>query len=170
MKLRKRLLWLFIPILALTLAAVGALSERLLLSRFDRQDSAQLMNKARQLQERMELDISRHLDLLRSLAWWDATYAFIGQPRADYIRSNLPAARLANLDLDFMVFFDRQPRIVAQTWRARDLLDLIDLLPAGKIPAGTMNVVAFGPKLAKKKVSPYMTTKPIWLPGVVQWW
>jgi diguanylate cyclase (GGDEF)-like protein/PAS domain S-box-containing protein len=131
MKLRKRLLWLFIPILALTLAAVGALSERLLLSRFDRQDSAQLMNKARQLQERMELDISRHLDLLRSLAWWDATYAFIGQPRADYIRSNLPAARLANLDLDFMVFFDRQPRIVAQTWRARDLLELIDLLPQG---------------------------------------
>lgn len=129
MNLRKRLLWLLIPILALTLVAVGALSERLLLSRFDRQDSAQLMSKSRHLQERMEADISHHLDLLRSLAWWDQTYGFIEQPRVDYIRSSLPPERLANLDLDFMVFFDRQPRIVAQTWRGQNLLELIDLLP-----------------------------------------
>jgi len=131
MNLRKRLLWLFIPTLTLTLVAVGALSERLLLSRFDRQDSAQLMSKSRHLQERMEADISRHLDLLRSLAWWDQTRAFIEEPRVDYIRSNLPAARLANLDLDFMVFFDRQPRIVAQTWRAQRLFELPGLLAEG---------------------------------------
>ncbi|WP_286784603.1 MULTISPECIES: sensor domain-containing diguanylate cyclase [Pseudomonas] len=131
MNLRKRLLWLFIPTLTLTLVAVGALSERLLLSHFDRQDSAQLMSKSRHLHEHMEADISRHLDLLRSLAWWDLTYTFIERPRVDYIRSNLPAARLANLDLDFMVFFDRQPRIVAQTWRAQQLLEVTDLLPEG---------------------------------------
>jgi diguanylate cyclase (GGDEF)-like protein/PAS domain S-box-containing protein len=138
MKLRTRLLWLFIPILASTLATVGALSERLLLSRFDRQDSAQLTNKARQLQQRLQLEIARHLDQLRSLAWWDASRAFIERPGADYIRSNLPAARLANLDLDFLVVFDRQPRIVAQTWRSQDVFELIDLLPHGSKAARSM--------------------------------
>nr|ACR36661.1 unknown [Zea mays] len=44
----------------------------------------------------------------------------------------------------------------------------VDRSLAGKISAGTMNVVALGPKLAKKKVRPYMTMKPMWCPGVVQ--
>jgi hypothetical protein len=47
----------------------------------------------------------------------------------------------------------------------------VDRSLARKISVGMMNVVALGPKLAKKKVRPYMTTKPMWFPGVVvQWW
>lgn len=37
----------------------------------------------------------------------------------------------------------------------------VDLSLAGKISAGTTKVVLLGPKLAKKKVNAYMTTKPI---------
>uniref|UniRef100_A0A8R7UKG4 Uncharacterized protein n=1 Tax=Triticum urartu TaxID=4572 RepID=A0A8R7UKG4_TRIUA len=45
----------------------------------------------------------------------------------------------------------------------------VDRSLAGKISAGTMKVVELGPKLAKKKVSAYSTTNPMWFPGVVQW-
>ncbi len=40
----------------------------------------------------------------------------------------------------------------------------VDLNLAGKSSAGTMNVVAFGPKLAKKKVNAYKTMKAMWFP------
>lgn len=55
---------------------------------------------------------------------------------------------------------------------AADIPCQVDLSLAGKISAGTINVVALGPKLAKKKVNPYITTKPIrlacnqWLKGI----
>ncbi|KAJ0603090.1 hypothetical protein HanRHA438_Chr03g0147171 [Helianthus annuus] len=41
---------------------------------------------------------------------------------------------------------------------------------AGKISAGTTKVVELGPKLAKKNVNEYMTTKPIRFSCWVQWW
>ncbi|KAF7837473.1 phosphoenolpyruvate carboxylase kinase 1-like [Senna tora] len=46
---------------------------------------------------------------------------------------------------------------------AADMPWQVDLSLAGKISAGTTNVVALGPKLAKKKVNEYITTNPILL-------
>ncbi|MCE3049967.1 hypothetical protein HAX54_046221 [Datura stramonium] len=44
----------------------------------------------------------------------------------------------------------------------------VGLSLAGKISAGTTNMIALGPKFAKKKVREYITTNPIWLSFNVQ--
>ena len=49
MTLRKRLFWLFVPLLLLTLLSAYWLSERILLSRFDNQDRTLLLNDAERL-------------------------------------------------------------------------------------------------------------------------
>lgn len=51
---------------------------------------------------------------------------------------------------------------------AAELLWHVDLNLAGNNSAGTINVVALGPKFEKKNVSAYNATKPVWL-TVYQW-
>ncbi|KAL0913693.1 hypothetical protein M5K25_017171 [Dendrobium thyrsiflorum] len=53
------------------------------------------------------------------------------------------------------------PTIAPAFPAAADIPWHVDLNLAGKISAGTMKVVLFGPKLAKKKVKAYITTKPM---------
>ncbi|MGH8355629.1 MAG: CHASE4 domain-containing protein, partial [Pseudomonas sp.] len=129
MTLRKRLLWLFAPLLVLTLLIVYALSERILLSRFDRQDQESLFAEAKQLHLYLDAEIQRNLSMLRSYAWWDDSYAFVQRPDPDFVRRALEADVQIQLVFDFMVYFDNNGRVIGELWTPPDLMDM---LPVGR--------------------------------------
>ncbi|MCY1346255.1 diguanylate cyclase (GGDEF) domain protein [compost metagenome] len=117
MTLRKRLLWLSIPLLLLTVLIVSGLSQYLLLSRFDHQDRQLLFNTAEDLGRHIDNSITRNLDLLRSYAWWDDSYEFaMGLNREKFTRRNLDPDSLINLGFDFMVYVDDDGRVLAEQW------------------------------------------------------
>nr|WP_298143121.1 diguanylate cyclase [uncultured Pseudomonas sp.] len=124
MTLRKRLFWLFTPLLLLTLLSIYALSEHILLSRFDRQDQQTLFADASQVHLYLDTESQRHLSMLRSYAWWDESYDFIQQPTKNFIERQLQTDVLINLAFDFMVYFDQNGNIVGEFWSLPDLLDL----------------------------------------------
>lgn len=124
MTLRNRLLWLFAPLLLLTLLVVYALSERILLERFDQQDEQALLGEARQLDLYLQTENRRHLDMLRSYAWWDDSYAFVQQPTGGFIQQQLQSDALINQVFDFMLFFDAHEQIVGELWSAPALSTL----------------------------------------------
>ena len=128
MTLRKRLLWLFAPLLLLTLLIVYVLSERILLVRFDREDRNRLLVQAEQLRSLIGHSLQRNMALSRSYAWWDDSYRYLldGEP-ADFGQRNLDPTQLANLDFDFMVFLDRDGRVVTEQWAQPNLLDLLPI-------------------------------------------
>jgi len=127
MTLRRRLLWLFTPLLVLTLLIIYALSERILLSRFDRQDQEALLTEAQQLHLYLDGEIERHLSMLRSYAWWDTSYAFIRQPNPDFVQHNLQSDVLVNLAFDFMFYFDQQGKVAGELWTPPDLLEILSV-------------------------------------------
>ncbi|MFZ2318582.1 MAG: hypothetical protein WAW12_01810, partial [Pseudomonas sp.] len=61
MTLRKRLFWLFVPLLLLTLLSAFWLSERILLSRFDSQDRTLLLNDAERLRSALDFMLINNL-------------------------------------------------------------------------------------------------------------
>ena len=74
MTLRKRLFWLFAPLLLFALGFAYLLSQSLILSRFDRQDTAQLTAEAERLRALLDNSLKRNLDLPLSYAQWDDSY------------------------------------------------------------------------------------------------
>ncbi|WP_275628726.1 diguanylate cyclase [Pseudomonas sp. 273] len=116
MTLRKRLLLLFLPLLALSLLGIWLLSEHILLERFDRDDRQRLYDEVRVLDNRLAFEKQRHLDLLRSYAWWDASYGFVSHPTPGFVRENLDIDMLGNLGFDFALYLDRRGRVVTQRW------------------------------------------------------
>jgi diguanylate cyclase (GGDEF)-like protein/PAS domain S-box-containing protein len=125
MTLRKRLFWLFTPLLALTLLCIYVLSERILLSRFDRQDQQTLFNEAKQLHLYLDTETQRHLNMLRSYAWWNESYDFVQQPQRGFIQQQLQSDVLINLAFDFMVYYDEHGKIVGEFWSPPDLEDML---------------------------------------------
>ncbi|MEL7941706.1 sensor domain-containing diguanylate cyclase [Pseudomonas delhiensis] len=116
MTLRNRLLLLFLPLLALSLLGIWLLSEHILLERFDRDDRQRLYDEVRVLDNRLAFEKQRHLDLLRSYAWWDASYGFVSHPTPGFVRENLDIDMLGNLGFDFALYLDRRGRVVTQRW------------------------------------------------------
>lgn len=127
MTLRRRLFWLFTPLLVLTLLIVYGLSERILLSRFDRQDQLTLLNEAKQLNLYLDSEIERQRSMLRSYSWWDDTYEFMQQPNDYFIKHNLQSDELISQTFDFMVFIDNQGAIVGEFWNPPDLQDMLPI-------------------------------------------
>ncbi|MBP8184723.1 MAG: diguanylate cyclase [Pseudomonas sp.] len=125
MTLRKRMLWLFSPLLVLTLVIAYGLSERILLSRFDAQDHALLLNDVERLRSRLDSLISRSIDLLRTYSEWDDTYEFMQGQQPDFVRSNMDEQSLALLNFDFMVLLDLDGRVVTEQWLPPDLTDML---------------------------------------------
>ncbi|MBP8172205.1 MAG: PAS sensor protein, partial [Pseudomonas sp.] len=102
MTLRKRLFWLFVPLLLLTLLSAFWLSERILLSRFDSQDRALLLHDAERLRSALDYMLKNNLNLLSTYSGWDDSYEFMLGNRPDFVRSNLDEQSLAQLNFDFM--------------------------------------------------------------------
>jgi diguanylate cyclase (GGDEF)-like protein/PAS domain S-box-containing protein len=124
MTLRRRLFWLFSPLLLLTLLSVYALSEHILLSRFDRQDQQALNYEAQQLNLYLDSELKRHLSMLRSYAWWDASHAYMQQPNQSFIDYHLQSDVLINLAFDFMLYLDDQGQVVGEFWTPSELQKL----------------------------------------------
>lgn len=130
--LRKRLLWLFIPLVVATLLIVNALSKHLLLSRFDVQDSVLLRNDAQVLAYTIDANLVRNLDILRSFAWWDDSYDFMqGIARERFTRRNLDPDSLITLDFDFLIYFDAQGQVVGEQWVPPDVPELLNVEQRG---------------------------------------
>lgn len=127
MTLRKRLFWLFGPLLVLVLSSAFVLSQHLILSRFDRQDSALLNTEAQRLRNLLEDDLKRTLDLVLGLAEWDDSYAFMQDRNPDFIRNNMDTEAMLLMDLDFMVFIDLQDQVFTEHWQPPDLPELLVL-------------------------------------------
>jgi diguanylate cyclase (GGDEF)-like protein/PAS domain S-box-containing protein len=127
MTLRKRMFWLFTPLLVLTLVIAYGLSERILLSRFDAQDHALLLNDVERLRSRLDSLISRSEDLLRTYSEWDDTYQFMQGQQPNFVRSNMDEQSLALLNFDFMVFLDLDGRVVTEQWLPPDLTDMLSV-------------------------------------------
>ncbi|MEX6503563.1 sensor domain-containing diguanylate cyclase [Pseudomonas zhanjiangensis] len=116
MTLRNRLLWLFAPLLLLTLLVVYALSERILLQRFDQQDEQALFGEARQLNLYLDTELLRHLNIVRSYALWDDSYAFVQHPEGGFLREQLETDALINQAFDFVLFLTPQMQVVGELW------------------------------------------------------
>ena len=125
MTLRKRLFWLFVPLLLLTLLSAFWLSERILLSRFDSQDRSLLFNDAERLRSALDFMLKNNLNLLSTYSGWDDSYEFMLGNRPDFARSNLDEQSLALLNFDFMVFLDNQQQVVTEQWLPPDLSEML---------------------------------------------
>ncbi|MGL4315357.1 MAG: diguanylate cyclase domain-containing protein [Pseudomonas sp.] len=125
MTLRKRLFWLFAPLLAVALVVAFALSQSLILSRFERQDRALLMAEAQRLHAMLDNELKRNLDLLLSYAKWDDSYEFMLGLNEGFIRRNMDVESLRQLNFDFVVFLDQNGQIHAEQWLPPDLPDLL---------------------------------------------
>jgi len=121
MNLRTRLLLLFLPLFAASLAGVWMLSDTILLDRFDRGDRQRLTDEVRIVQKRIEFEKQRYLDIARSYAWWDSSYAFMHTPDPKFVAENLQVDMLGFLGFDYVLYVDLQGRIVGQQWKLGDL-------------------------------------------------
>lgn len=127
MPLRRRLFWLFTPLLVLTLLSVYGLAERILLERFDHQDQQALEREARQLHHHLDSEIGSYLNMLRSYAWWDDSYRFMQSENSDFIQHQLHSDVLIGLTFHFMFFFDEQGQIVGEFWAPPALDQLVSI-------------------------------------------
>ncbi|HCL2645956.1 TPA: diguanylate cyclase [Pseudomonas aeruginosa 3C2A] len=116
MPLRTRLLWLFLPLLAASLGGIWLLSESILLSRFDREDQQRLQEGATVLHNRLDFELKRHLDIVRTYAWWDASYDFIQRPNETFEQENLDHEMLDDLGVDFVLFLDDRGHLQLKQW------------------------------------------------------
>ncbi|MCS8146985.1 diguanylate cyclase [Pseudomonas aeruginosa] len=116
MPLRTRLLWLFLPLLAASLGGIWLLSESILLSRFDREDQQRLQEGATVLHNRLDFELKRHLDIVRTYAWWDASYDFIQRPNETFEQENLDHEMLDDLGFDFALFLDDRGHLQLKQW------------------------------------------------------
>ncbi|HCE7953711.1 TPA: diguanylate cyclase [Pseudomonas aeruginosa] len=116
MPLRTRLLWLFLPLLAASLGGIWLLSESILLSRFDREDQQRLQEGATILHNRLDFELKRHLDIVRTYAWWDASYDFIQRPNETFEQENLDHEMLDDLGFDFVLFLDDRGHLQLKQW------------------------------------------------------
>lgn len=116
MPLRTRLLWLFLPLLAASLGGIWLLSESILLSRFDREDQQRLQESATVLHNRLDFELKRHLDIVRTYAWWDASYDFIQRPNETFEQENLDHEMLDDLGFDFVLFLDDRGHLQLKQW------------------------------------------------------
>lgn len=116
MPLRTRLLWLFLPLLAASLGGIWLLSESILLSRFDREDQQRLQEGAIVLHNRLDFELKRHLDIVRTYAWWDASYDFIQRPNETFEQENLDHEMLDDLGFDFVLFLDDRGHLQLKQW------------------------------------------------------
>ncbi|HCF5227352.1 TPA: diguanylate cyclase [Pseudomonas aeruginosa] len=116
MPLRTRLLWLFLPLLAASLGGIWLLSESILLSRFDREDQQRLQEGATVLHNRLDFELKRHLDIVRTYAWWDASYDFIQRPNETFEQENLDHEMLNDLGFDFVLFLDDRGHLQLKQW------------------------------------------------------
>ncbi|AVK07755.1 diguanylate cyclase domain-containing protein [Pseudomonas paraeruginosa] len=116
MPLRSRLLRLFLPLLIVSLGGIWLLSESILLSRFDREDERRLQEEALFLQNKLDFELKRHLDIVHTYAWWNATYRFIQKPDDDFERENLDHEMLDDLGFDFVLFLDERGRVALRQW------------------------------------------------------
>ncbi|MBG6561355.1 diguanylate cyclase [Pseudomonas aeruginosa] len=116
MPLRTRLLWLFLPLLAASLGGIWLLSESILLSRFDREDQQRLQEGATVLHNRLDFELKRHLDIVRTYAWWDASYDFLQRPNETFEQENLDHEMLDDLGFDFVLFLDDRGHLQLKQW------------------------------------------------------
>ncbi|KSF61542.2 PAS sensor protein [Pseudomonas aeruginosa] len=116
MPLRTHLLWLFLPLLAASLGGIWLLSESILLSRFDREDQQRLQEGATVLHNRLDFELKRHLDIVRTYAWWDASYDFIQRPNETFEQENLDHEMLDDLGFDFVLFLDDRGHLQLKQW------------------------------------------------------
>ncbi|MCO3576239.1 diguanylate cyclase [Pseudomonas aeruginosa] len=116
MPLRTRLLWLFLPLLAASLGGIWLLSESILLSRFDREDQQRLQEGATVLHNRLDFELKRHLDIVRTYAWWDASYDFIQRPNETFEQENLDHEMLDDLGFDFVLFLADRGHLQLKQW------------------------------------------------------
>jgi diguanylate cyclase (GGDEF)-like protein/PAS domain S-box-containing protein len=152
MTLRKRLLWLFTPLLALTLVIAYGLSERILLSRFDQQDQTLLLNDLERLQGRLDTHLKRSIDLLRTYSEWDDSYEFMQGKQPDFVRRNMDKKSLDLLNFDFMIYLDLNGQAAAQQWQLPVAAELLSAEPSKphNYQALRSEIMRLGQQLAKQ--------------------
>ncbi|QRY79343.1 diguanylate cyclase [Pseudomonas sp. PDNC002] len=121
MNLRSRLLLLFLPLFGASLAGVWTLSDLILLDRFDRGDRQRLADEVRIVHNRIAYEKQRNLDIVHSYAWWDASYQFMRVPQSRFVEDNLDKDLLGILGFDYVLYVDREGRIIAQQWKLDEL-------------------------------------------------
>ncbi|EME95585.1 hypothetical protein H123_00360 [Pseudomonas aeruginosa PA21_ST175] len=102
--------------LAASLGGIWLLSESILLSRFDREDQQRLQEGATVLHNRLDFELKRHLDIVRTYAWWDASYDFIQRPNETFEQENLDHEMLDDLGFDFVLFLDDRGHLQLKQW------------------------------------------------------
>ncbi|KEA42920.1 hypothetical protein CR64_04840 [Pseudomonas aeruginosa] len=102
--------------LAASLGGIWLLSESILLSRFDREDQQRLQEGATILHNRLDFELKRHLDIVRTYAWWDASYDFIQRPNETFEQENLDHEMLDDLGFDFVLFLDDRGHLQLKQW------------------------------------------------------
>jgi len=112
MSLRRKIFIAIISTLIGLVLILFGVSQFIILKQFDEQQQ-----EAVQLNmDRTRITLDRELDNLSSItsdwAYWDDTYQFLQNHNQTYINSNLTDGTLDSLNIDFMVFVNRQDKII----------------------------------------------------------
>ncbi|MNO47553.1 putative diguanylate cyclase YegE [compost metagenome] len=133
MTLRARLLCLSVPLMLAALLTIQALSNSLLMTRFDSNDNDLLVEQANNLALQIDSFATRSLDVLRTLAFSQDTYWFAqNSTRGFHGANNIDPEMLRYRDYNFLIYFDAQGNVLGEGW---DLPDLRELYP-GQTPPG----------------------------------
>ncbi|MFQ6573921.1 diguanylate cyclase domain-containing protein [Pseudomonas sp. UM16] len=124
MTLRKKLLWLFVPPLTLTLGLVYVLSQTMMLERLDREDELLLVNEAKRLRALMSNSIGFDLDRLQRLAQ---------QMSPEHPTQAVEPATLEQLNFDFLLQLDATGTLQLDQWRPIDLASRPLLLTSERV-------------------------------------
>jgi len=111
MSIRTKILIFFTAIIILVAGAVFSLSKIFLLKSFDHLQNAQTIEAVQRATDTVNDNAHQLSTKLSDWSNWDDTYIFAVNHNKNYITSNLPAATLVNLDLNYMLFYNAKHQL-----------------------------------------------------------
>ncbi len=125
--LRTKIVLIGIPLLLLSFASLYATSNVFLLPGFQKIENEAAINNVNRAVDALDSRVSQLDQKASDWSNWDDTYAFVKDHNKKYVDSNLQNESLANLGVDYMLFFDSSNQLVAMKHVQIDSPDLPSL-------------------------------------------
>lgn len=111
MKIRSKILWITGIFFSILILVFLFISYKYFLGNVKNQEEEDLQNKMSEIEESLDYEISGLERFLGDWAPWDETYTFIQDKNEEYIDNNLNEDTLANLDVNIILFYDKNNKL-----------------------------------------------------------
>jgi len=122
--LRTKIVLVSIPLLLLGFTSLYATSNVFLLPGFQKIEDEAAINNVNRAVDALNSNVSQLDQKASDWSNWDDTYAFVKDHNKKYVDSNLQNESLANLGIDYMLFFNSSNQLVAMKHVQFDSPDL----------------------------------------------